>query len=73
MLSTIEGQKPERLKEGWVEFVRAHFRGITIDTWMGDMADDPNSDSKSRISLCAMVTYFRINNGKWVRKKDLKS
>lgn len=59
-------KKSEKLEEGWVNFSRFNCTEGCIDIWMGDCADNPNRDTKSRWNLNAFATFIRLDGkGEW--------
>ena len=56
----------ERLEEKWFTFYRYSCTEGFIDIWMGDSADNPNSEFRSRWNLNSFSTYIRLNGeDKW--------
>lgn len=65
--------KKERLKEGWVEFDRWHFKEGHIDRWFGDCVDHPKNETKSLLYLNSFAAYYRLNGGEWLSQRDFKT
>lgn len=59
------------MKEGWVEFQRIYCKEGYIDRWFGDQTDNPNNSFKSNININSMVSFFRLNNTRWISAYDL--
>ena len=58
--------RSERLKESWVAFERYHFKEGYIDRCMTDQANNPNDDKPNPIRFNAIVSYIRLNGGRWI-------
>ena len=65
--------KIERLREGWVNFTRFHFKDGYIDKFMGDMADDPNSPNQVKIHFNASSSWIRLNKNEWVNTRKVEA
>lgn len=62
----------ENLKEGWVSFTRVYCKEGYIDRWVGDQANDPNNHSKHNMNLNSTMSFYRLNDEKWISAYDLK-
>lgn len=63
----------EYKKEKWFEFRRIHCKEGYIDYFLGDQADDPNKQNKSRISLNSSGEWFRFKGeNTWLNKRDFE-
>lgn len=62
---------PERMKEGWVDFVRYYTNEGFIDRCICDSINDPNNINKSSLSLNSINTWYRFNNGNWIPGRDM--
>lgn len=61
----------DTIKEKWYKFTRVNCTAGFIDIWVGDMADNPNSDRPSNINLNAFSEAFRLNGGgEWVKRRN---
>ena len=63
--------KPQRMKEGWVEFNRIPCKEGYIDVWTGDQAHNPNNDTHSQIVLNAFAQYYRADfSANWIHQSQ---
>lgn len=60
------------LSEGWVNFTRYPCKEGYIDRWIGDCINNPNSVTKSMLSLNSFAEYYRCNGGEWIPKREFK-
>jgi len=64
----------EQIEEKWFKFIRVKCKEGFIDRWMGDCADNPNNEDKSRMHLNSTATFYRLNGkNKWVSSRDFKN
>lgn len=52
--------------EGWVKFRTVPCKDGTVDVWIGDIADNPNNETQSKIALNGFTTYVRLYD-EWIR------
>ena len=60
----------QQSSEKWYKFTRFHCKEGYIDVWVGDQANNPNSDNKSNMNLNTTSYYIRLNNGIWLSEYE---
>lgn len=68
--SVIPVKEPELIVEGWAKIKRYHCVKGHIDFWSGDSSNHPDNIYKRALNMNYTVTYFRINDGKWINCSD---
>lgn len=63
--------KSIKLREGWLVFNRALCKEGWIDKWQGHSNNNPNDPVMHTEDSTKEVTYYRSNNGTWLRDKKI--